>query len=135
MARQADAHDLQADPAPDFHGQDRERDRDAQPPFEHVVQTAVAGIVVVVGVAAESLLAEQELAESVEGGPAAAGLRHAGASRQVVQRRQRGFDRELGVLDARDRQRRAAEIDFGRSQEVPKIAQRPLAFGCGSHCH
>src|SRR6185295_16824859 len=60
---QADAEDLEAHPAPDFHDEHRERDRDAELPVEDVVETAVARIVVVVRVAAESRFVEQELAQ------------------------------------------------------------------------
>src|SRR5207237_431285 len=67
VSGQSDAQDFQADAAADLHDEHRERDRDAELPVEDVVEAAVARIVVVVGVTAEALLVEQELAQPLEG--------------------------------------------------------------------
>ena len=60
MTREPHAHGLEPGPGRDRHVHDRERDRDAEPAVEHVVEEAVARIVVVLGVAPEAFFLEQE---------------------------------------------------------------------------
>ena len=78
--------DVEPDPAAHLHGEHRQRDRDAELAVEDVVQAAVAGIVVVVGVAAEAFLVEQELAQPLERArpsPSPAGRRRARPARRA----------------------------------------------------
>src|SRR6185503_12834494 len=60
VPRKADAFERHADAAAHFDEHRGQRDRDARPAREHLVQAAVADVVVVVGVAAEAALAEDE---------------------------------------------------------------------------
>src|SRR5262249_3745931 len=64
---------------PDLDQDQGERDRDAEPPFEDVVQVAVARIRIVLGVAGEALLLEEALAKAVELAERVAGPRDARA--------------------------------------------------------
>ena len=63
VPRKPDARGGHVGAAGDLEGDDRERDRDAGAAVEHVVEEAVAGVVVVVLVAVEADLLEQEAAQ------------------------------------------------------------------------
>ena len=63
MSGKVDALHVQAGPPRDFHVEHRERNRNAGPPIEHLVQKAVARILVVHVVADEAQLLEQVLVE------------------------------------------------------------------------
>ncbi|MDQ0587066.1 hypothetical protein QFZ47_001175 [Variovorax paradoxus] len=63
MARKADAARLQAQPLRQFHPQHRQRNGNAAARAQHGVQVAVVGVVVVVDVAAEIQVVEEELVE------------------------------------------------------------------------
>ena len=63
---QADAGDLESDAPADLHEHQRQRDRDAEAAVEDLVQAAVAGVVVRLGVAAEAFFLEQELPEPMQ---------------------------------------------------------------------
>ena len=56
MAGEVDPFEPQAGAAPDLEVDHREADRNAEPAIEHLVQEAVARIVVVIAVAAEAEL-------------------------------------------------------------------------------
>ena len=60
MPRQPDARRLESGPRRHGHVQHRERDRNPEPALDHVIEEAVARIVVVLGVPPEPLLLEQE---------------------------------------------------------------------------
>jgi hypothetical protein len=60
MGREANPAERQTGPPADLDDDQRQRDRDPEPPVEHLVQVAVAWVVVVGGIAAEALLAEQQ---------------------------------------------------------------------------
>ena len=66
MPGQPHTVDVQAHAPAHLYHQHGERDRNAEPAVEHVVQAAIARIVVVVAVAAEAFLLEEELAQPVE---------------------------------------------------------------------
>ena len=59
VPRETDARGAEAETAGDLEVEDRQGDRDADPPGEHLGEKAVAGIVVVVRVAAKAELGEQ----------------------------------------------------------------------------
>jgi hypothetical protein len=61
MPGQSHAHGLEPGPGRDRYVHDRESDRDAEPAVDHIVEQAVARIVVVLGVAPEAYFLEQEL--------------------------------------------------------------------------
>jgi len=123
---QADAQDFQADAAADLHDEHRERDRDAELPVEDVVEAAVARIVVVVGVTAEALLVEQELAQPLEGASSILDLRHRRARGELVEPGQRALGDEVGILDSRDPERGAREVDLGTLHQAPEIVERAV---------
>ena len=91
---------------------DCQRDRDAGAADEHVVQEAVARVVVVLLVAAEATLAEEVAghgADRLVGGRPGRQARGGGRGERVELGEVR-LRLELGIPDARDRQRRATEI-------------------------
>ena len=66
VAGQSDAQDAQPHAPADLHHEHGQRDGNPEPAVEDVVETAVARIVVVLAVAAEAFLFEEELAQPVE---------------------------------------------------------------------
>ena len=66
VAGQPDALYLELEPPPNLDEDERQRDRNAEPPIEHVVQIAVARIGVVLDVSREPLFLEEAFAEPVE---------------------------------------------------------------------
>src|SRR5262249_7611381 len=107
------ALERQADAAADFHVKDCKRDRDAGLALDDLVQIAVARVVVVVGVAPEAEVVEEELVQRddglLDGGP----LREAGtrAQRHALDLAEVALDVEarIGVLG--DHQAGAREVD------------------------
>ena len=92
--------------------QRRERDRDAGAAVEHVVQEAVAGVVVVLGVAAEALLVEEVAVQRLHAPRGAARLEPRRARRAPISssRAQVARDVELGVLLAGDEERGLGQV-------------------------
>ena len=90
VARHPDAVEAQSQPAADLHGQHRERDRDAPPAVEDVVEERVAGVVVALRLAGEAHVDEQVL-------PPAGQRRLRAAGGQVVEAAQLTGDVEVGV--------------------------------------
>ena len=135
VTRQADTLDLQADPPPDLHDEHRERDRNAEPAVEDVVEAAVARIVVRLDVAAEALLLEQELAEAMQAVERVIGPPGIRPRREKVEGPEIVGDGEAGVLDLGDEKRRPREVEVGlgrpeRAGERPegRIHQQPGAW-------
>ena len=120
VAREVDALEPQPGPPADVHVDDRQRDRNAGAPHQHVVDEAVAGIVVVRLVAVEPEILEQVV---VQGGDPILGAldQRKAAAGLVTHRRQRVEDRlrvDVAVLD-RCEDERAAD------QRVAVAAPRP----------
>src|SRR5262245_56397480 len=61
MSREADALDVEPEPLAHLHQHEAQRDRYAQAAVQHVVEEAVAGVVIVVPIAGEALLDEEVL--------------------------------------------------------------------------
>ena len=112
VSGQADALHLEAGAARDFHEDGGQRDRDARATVEHLVEVAVARVVVALRVAAEALLLEQVV---VEGHDRALGSRFVVEPppqryAHLVQPRQVGTDVQIGVLLRSHEQRRFGEV-------------------------
>src|SRR5512140_1168243 len=108
------SHALHAQPAAlaPLHVDDAERERDAEAAVQHLVEVAVERVVVVVAVAGKSLLVEQPGVEAPHATLRARARGEAGenARRQLVEAAQvRGLV-EVGILLARDRQRRPRQV-------------------------
>ena len=113
MAGEVDPFEPQSGAAPDLEIDQGEADRDAEAPVEHLVQEAVAGIVVVIAIAAEPELFVEVGVErrdphrgrrplmALE--PSGRRLAHPLEAQQVRRRVERG------IFDAGDRQRRGRE--------------------------
>jgi hypothetical protein len=112
-----DPVDGEADAAPHLDRQHGERDRNAEPAVEDVVQAAVARVVVVVRVAREALLREEHVAEPVD-------VALPDAPGEVVETVEDAVGLEVGVLDLRDQQRAAAEVDLLRGHP-DQLTERP----------
>lgn len=130
MGRKADAAERQTGAAPHLDNDQRQRDRNAQPPIEHLVQVAVSRVVVAGGVAPEALLAEQKRIQRGElafwGGLSADALAQAGAEPiELVQVPPRV---EVRVLLDRDEQRRARDVELALVAS-DEGAQRTSRFG------
>ena len=140
MTGEIDAFHMKSGAPRDLHVQERQRDRDAGPPVENLVQEAVARIFVPDFVAHEPELFEQVVVEGHHSGVAVGidtrrrlagqdrGRRHAElrflTNRiQPIEVRSRV---ELGVLDARDHQRRDREIGIGAECGVREAADQLL---------
>ena len=135
MTGKAHAGDRQAEAGARLHKDEGERDRQARPALEHVVQKAVPRIVVVLLVAAEAALAEQVASERDRrplGYPRGHDPlpRSFGESVELGEVRG-GLERRIG--DPRDRERRATEVGAlaGRDERGEVI---PQAAG-GAHVH
>ena len=106
--------DIQPEPAADLDQDQGECDRDAEAPVENLVEKAVAGIVVLLGVSAESLLLEKKLANAVKAAervlPRTSSPR--GGS-EAVQPTKVRLDVQVGVLRSGDEQRGGRQIDLG----------------------
>jgi hypothetical protein len=118
--------------SPDLHRDHRERDRDPEAPREHVIETAVARIVVLLAVAAEALLLEEERSQPVQRAPAVERPR-AGALGEVVEPTEPGRVQEVGIFDAGDRQRGPAQVDLpiGTPEKLAEFAKGLSSQGRG----
>ena len=96
-----------------LHGDERQGDGNAQAPLEHVVQAAVARVVVVVGIAAEALLGEEELSEPMEDAQLVAEADGTGACRQLVELLERVLEDEVRMLDTGDAEGAPRQVDVG----------------------
>jgi hypothetical protein len=96
----ADAARLQAQALRQFHPQHRQRDGDAAAGAQHGVQVAVVGVVVVVDVAAEVQVVEEELVQCAQPGERCGVGRQAPlqAGQELVDVAQDLLDVQLGVL-------------------------------------
>ena len=65
VSGEVDAFDVQAGPARHFHVEQRERDRDAGPPIQDLVEETVPGIVVMDFIADEVQLVEQVVVQRI----------------------------------------------------------------------
>jgi hypothetical protein len=114
VGREAYAVDRQSEPAADLDQDQGERDREAEAPVENLVEKAVAGIVVLLGVSPESLLLEEKLANAVKAAervlPRTSGP---GGGGQAVQPTEVRLDVQVGVLRSGDEQRGRGQIDLG----------------------
>ena len=142
MTGKVDAGHPQAGPARDLEVDHREGDRDAGAAIEHLVQEAVARIVVLLAVAGEPLLVVEVLVEHADRVLTAnAGPRHA-AGRFVahpLERIEVAVRVERRVFDPRDRQRRRRQIlarrvhrllELGGDLDAPRLKmQRVLHCG------
>src|SRR5581483_10417024 len=125
MTREPDAFDRDAEPRPHLDQDDGERDRNAEPPSEDLVEEAVPGVVVVLRVAAKAARPEEVRRE---GGPGFGGR---GGARNVrprvggerVERGEGGCDVELRRAEAADRERGAPEVDRRRDERRELVAQ------------
>jgi hypothetical protein len=127
VGREADPVDGQPEPSPDFDQDQREGDRDAEAPIQDVVEEAVPRIVVLLGVAPEPLLLEEELAQAMEPVERAAPpAERLGPRGQAVQSPQMLPDIQGRVLRPGDQQRRSGQIQLGLRalNRGDKLAQR-----------
>ena len=130
---EVDAFDVHARPPRDFHVDERQRDRNAGPPIEHLVQEAVARILVLDVVADEPLFVEQVLVERRDARERLGIDARRGTSRRdrapprpaaPPRGRARRADRDtgpassFGYVDARDHQRRDREIGIGAERDL-----------------
>ena len=119
MTGKGHAHERQAETASDFHVDDGQGDGNAALAVQHLVQVAVARVVVIFHVAGEALLHEQELVEGYQGifepGLRRQALLHAGG--ELINLAQVGLDVQAGVFLDRDEQRRFRQVQllFGDS--------------------
>jgi len=67
VAGHADAVERNAEPAPDLDQNNRQRDRHADSPFEHLVEEGVPRVVVVGSIAREALVDEHMMNERIDG--------------------------------------------------------------------
>ena len=116
VAGEIDAVHLQPGTPRDLHVDDRERQRDAGPTFEHLVEAAVSRILVLVAIARETELVEEVFVERLD----AALRRHVAARRRValddasrriahrIETREIGIRIEARAFDARDDERAGA---------------------------
>ena len=114
VAGKADALHLEAGAPRDLHEDGGERDRDAGATVDHLVEVAVAGVVVLVDVAAEAQLLEQV---AVERHDRALGTRLVveplpERDAHLVEAHQVAADVEVGVLLGRDEQGRLREVQL-----------------------
>jgi hypothetical protein len=132
VRRQADALDGQAHAPSDLHRDHRERDRDSESPNQHVVEKAVARVVVLLAVAAEALLLEEEAPQAVQRAPPPERAR-AGALGEVVEPGEPGPRVEVGILDAGDREPGPTEVDLpvGPPQKVAELGEGISSQGRG----
>ena len=132
VRRQPDALDRQTHPPRDLDRDHRERDRDSQPPCQHVVEKAVSRIVIFLAVAAKPFLLEEEHPESVERPPSPEGTR-AGARGEVVEPAEPGLGLEVGILDAGDRQGGPTQVDLpvGPPKELAELVEWVSSQGRG----
>jgi hypothetical protein len=130
MGRKANAAERQTGASPHLDHDHRQRDRDAQPPIEHLVQITVSRVVVAGGVAAEALLAKQKRIQRGElafgGGLTADALAQAVA--QPIELVQVPPRVEVRVLLDRDEQRRARDVELALVPSDER-AQRTSRFG------
>src|SRR5689334_13462301 len=124
MTRKRDATQRQPHAAADFDVEDRETDRYAHAPLQHLVEEAVPRVVVVLDVGREALLVEQESVQRED----AFGLTD-GLGQSLLQLTSETFDlRQISVdveriVDALgDQQRRFGKVDFifGTIDQIPK---------------
>jgi hypothetical protein len=110
---EADTHGAHPDPAGDLDGEHGEGDGNADAPLEDLGEEAVAGVVVVGGVAAKPEVGEQRRhhgpCAGTPTGISAGGSR--GAGRDPVQRAAVRLHIEALVLPGADEQRRDVELD------------------------
>ncbi|MNK64961.1 hypothetical protein D3C87_842460 [compost metagenome] len=127
MPREADAARLQAQALRQFHPQHGQRDRNAAAGAQHGVQVAVVGVVVVVDVAAEIQVAEEELVQRAQPGQRRGVGRQAAleAREQLVDVAQHLLHVEFGVFVLRD-----AGGRFEQRKVVIAADQRLEIFQC-----
>ena len=113
MARKADPEQDETEAARHLDVDHRQRDRDAGAALEHLVEEAVAPIVVVVLVAAEAALDGEELDQPAHalGVGAGGGDDRLRLGRQRVERAHVAPDVEAWIRFGGDQQRRLGEID------------------------
>ncbi len=132
MPRHADAVHRKPQPFPDEQIHDGQTDRDAGPPVDHAVQIAVLDLVVVLGVAFESLLGEEIPVERLDrllaGGPGADAVPH--LLRHFIEQPGIDPDVERGVGVAGDQKRPLLQIHalIGRGRQFDELVfQLPAA--------
>jgi hypothetical protein len=107
------AFNRQADAAPDFHVQHRQRERNARAPVEDLVQVAVARIVVVLRIPRVAEFREQELVERGDPLLGAVRVRQAAAQpgRQALDLAEVAVDVQARVGILCDQEARARQVD------------------------
>ncbi len=113
MPGKGHAGERQADAPADLHVDDGERDRDAGLAVDHVVEIAVARVIVVARIAHEAEIAEQELVQRDHLLLGAAAVLHARAQadRQAFNLREVALDVEPGISVLGDEEADAREVD------------------------
>ena len=114
MPGKRDALERQADAPTDLHVENRKGDRDAGLALDHLVEVAVARVVILVGIAAVAEIVEQELVQrhdTLLGGRA---LRHARAQAhgEALDLAEVALDVEARISVLRDHQAGARKIEM-----------------------
>jgi hypothetical protein len=112
MPGEIDAVDVQSRAPRHFHVDEGQRDRNACAPIEHLVETAVTGILVPLAVADESLFLKEVGVQGTNAGERRAiagvldvrGNRLGGGGAHAIELRDVRFGDQAGILDARDHQ-------------------------------
>ena len=127
MAGKVDAFGANAGPPRDFDVDQGQRDRNAGPQVEHLVEAAVARILVLLAVAAEALLVEQvplsvsTRAASGASCPGSAAMRWSAASPIWSSRSRYGPGSRCGYSIAREQERRRGEVGAGAVRGVGQL--------------
>lgn len=107
-------HSMRVEPRKpgDAQKENRERDRDSDPPLEHLVKVRVALVIVVANVADEAFLIEQDGVQvsKPEDGRLIAFAAFKNALRKRIDPRELSFDVELRVFFQRDEQRSLGDV-------------------------
>src|SRR5215472_11825364 len=130
MAGQPDALDGEAEALAHLHEDEAQGDGNTLAAVEHVVEEAVARIVVVVAVAREALLHEEILAQAMEASELVGGAARAvDSAGEAVQALEVGVGIEAWVLPARDGEGGSAEIDaaVGPRHQLGELQERRVS--------
>ena len=113
VSREGNPGEAAADPAADFQVDRGQRDRDPDPAVEDVVQERVAGVVVLLPVAAEPHLLEQQAVQmrDLAGGALASLHASPDLARHLVQAGEVPSHVQVGIFFARDQERGVTQID------------------------
>ena len=133
MTGETDAFNGETNALPHFHVENRQRNRQAALALNDLIQEAILGIVVIVAIAAKTMLLEQDVIKRGErteniaiGARALADL-----DGQFIDTPEIAGDVEIGIVGERDSQRGAAEIDaFFR----PLDSLTKFSVGIGNQC-